>query len=37
MVATANRDELVAAAGAQIELKMEVVGVTAIEDKLQDE
>eukprot|EP01032_Pedospumella_encystans_P015770 gene15770-18021_t len=37
MVATSNRDELIAAAGAQIELKMEVVGVTAIEDKLQDE
>ena len=34
---TINRDELVAQAGALLEKGLAVVGVTAIEDKLQDE
>ena len=37
MVAMSNRDELIARAGAQLEVGMQVVGVTAIEDRLQDE
>lgn len=36
-VATVNREEQIAAAGAQLESGMQLVGVTAIEDKLQDE
>jgi magnesium-transporting ATPase (P-type) len=37
MVATANREEQVAQAGAELERDLEVVGATAIEDRLQDE
>lgn len=36
-VATVNREALIAAAGAELEKDMQLVGVTAIEDKLQDE
>ncbi len=36
-VSTVNRDENIAAAGAELELGMQCVGITAIEDRLQDE
>lgn len=37
MVSTVNRDENIAAAGAELEKDMVFLGVTAIEDRLQDE
>lgn len=36
-LSVSNRDELMAAAGGQLEVDMKLIGVTAIEDKLQDE
>jgi magnesium-transporting ATPase (P-type) len=36
-ISTVNRDENIAEAGAQIEQEMTCIGVTAIEDRLQDE
>ncbi len=36
-VSTVNRDENIAAVGAELELNMKCVGITAIEDRLQDE
>eukprot|EP00981_Chlorochromonas_danica_P006961 scaffold1507_cov158-Ochromonas_danica.AAC.30 len=37
MVSTVNREDNIAAAGAQLELHMNLLGITAIEDRLQDE
>ena len=37
VVATVRRDALMAAAGAELERDLQIVGVTAIEDRLQDE
>jgi phospholipid-transporting ATPase len=36
-VSTLNREELLAEAGGQLEMDMQLVGLTAIEDRLQDE
>lgn len=37
IISTVNREENIAAAGSKIEVEMETIGITAIEDRLQDE
>ena len=37
LVSTTNREENIAAQGAKLELNMKLLGITAIEDRLQDE